>query len=231
VSSVAPKPATPTPAPASPTPEEKPIPQEDSKKSKEGRGGEQHTTIQMRVKAAAIACGFGAETENETPDGKGSADLVIKNAHRSIACEIAVTTTIDHEFGNVAKCVKAGFLHVAVISSSPARLNQIEQAVKGGLGANDSARVGYYSPDAFIAHIEKLAAEDAAKPLPTSAPSEKVIRGRVVRCHSPKLTQEEDNQQKKAQISIVAEVLRSKKKKKAGAPPASTDSVPGENGS
>lgn len=201
-------------------------------KSKEGRGGEQHTTIQMRIKAAAIARGFGAETENETPDGKGSADLVIKNAHRAIACEISVTTTIDHEFGNVAKCIKAGFLHVAVISSSPARLKQIEQAVKGGLGADESARVGYYSPDAFIAHTEKLAKEDAAKPLPTSAPSEKFIRGHVVRVHKPNLTYEEDKEQKKPQISLVtANVLRSRKKKKSGEPPAPPNSSTGENAS
>jgi hypothetical protein len=182
-------------------------------KPKEGRGGEQHTTIQMRIKAAALALGFGAETENETPDGKGSADLVIQNVHRSIACEIAVTTTIDHEFGNVTKCLKAGFHEIAVISSSPARLKQIEEAVKGGLSQDESALVGYYSPDAFISHIEKLAAADASKPLPGAGPSEKVIRGRVVRRHTPKLTEGERKQQEKVQIAVVAEILRTKKKK------------------
>src|SRR5206468_3926342 len=87
-----------------------------------GRGGAQHQAIQRRLKHEAEALGFRATIEKEIP--QGSVDLALEKAGQSIACEISVTTTIDHEFGNVVKCLKAGFAEVAVISGRPERLKQ-----------------------------------------------------------------------------------------------------------
>jgi hypothetical protein len=64
-----------------------------------GRGGEQHKTIQQRLKAAAEELGFLAVIEKEILDGDGSIDLSLERPGTAIACEISVTTSTDHEFG------------------------------------------------------------------------------------------------------------------------------------
>ena len=79
-----------------------------------GRGGAQHQAIQLRIKSAAMDLGFHAVIEKEILDGQGSVDVVLERDEITIACQVCVTTTIDHEVGNVAKCLKAGFQLVAV---------------------------------------------------------------------------------------------------------------------
>ena len=79
-----------------------------------GRGGAQHQAIQRRIKKAAEDLGFRSTIEKGVLDGKGSVDLLLERAGHTIACEISITTTIDHEVGNVAKCLKAGFSDVAI---------------------------------------------------------------------------------------------------------------------
>ena len=74
-----------------------------------GRGGAQHQAIQRRIKEAAEELGFRSVIEKPVLDGQGSVDLWLERTGESIACEISISTTIDHEVGNVAKCLKAGF--------------------------------------------------------------------------------------------------------------------------
>ena len=66
--------------------------------------------------------------------------------------------TIDHEVGNVAKCLKAGFANVTVIATSEDRLRKLESAVKNSLGAQTN--VSYFLPDQFIAWLESLTLQD-----------------------------------------------------------------------
>jgi hypothetical protein len=77
-------------------------------------------------------------------------------------CEIAITTTIDHEVGNVAKCLKAGFKQIAVISPSVDRLQKIESAVRACVPEAEAAFVAYYLPDQFIAHLQGISGQDGA---------------------------------------------------------------------
>src|ERR1039458_6822441 len=116
-----------------------------------GRGGEQHKAIQKRIKQAAEELGFRSVIEKPVLDGQGSVDLWLERTGQSIACEISISTTIDHEVGNVAKCLKAGVPKVAVICLDGERLRKIGNAVSGSLGSESAARVEYYQPDQFIA--------------------------------------------------------------------------------
>lgn len=172
-----------------------------------GRGGEQHKSIQERLQRAAHALGFLAHVESQL---KGSsmqaADLVLKRGDLTIAVEIAVTTTIDHEFGNVKKCLAAGFSHVAVISTSPERLKQISAAVQGGMDSVASTKVSYFSPDDFIAKLQKLAVDLPIKPSPTN---ESVTRGFRVRRHGPILTPEERKQKEQIANQILTQIMES----------------------
>ena len=168
-----------------------------------GRGGKQHQAIQHRIKQAAAELGFRSVIEKPVLDGQGSVDLWLERSGQSIACEISISTTIDHEVGNVAKCLKAGVPKVAVICLDEERLRKIGSAVSGSLGAELAARVEYFQPDAFIAYLKAL------KP-PTPPPSETQYGGYKVKRSIPKLSAQEQKQKEDIANRIMAEAMRRK---------------------
>jgi hypothetical protein len=170
-----------------------------------GIGGHQHQETQRRIKQAAEALGFLATIEKAIPNG--SVDVLLERRGESIACEIGITTSVDHEFGNIEKCLKAGFSHVAMISR-PERLQQIAEAVVTALGAEDASRVGYYTPDDFITHLQNLPVpvEEATAPTPT----ETIRRGRKVTRKGPSLTPDERRMKEAAHHKMISEVMLKK---------------------
>jgi len=203
------QPPLPSPLPAIPPPG---LPVEQDKPTvapEPGRGGAQHKSIQHRIKAIAEELGYRATEEKSVLENRGSVDLALEKANRSIACEITITTTTDHEFGNVTKCLKAGFSHVAVISSSAERLSQIAVAVNGALVVEEAKRVGYYSVEEFIAYLRNLHLEDAK--LPTPAGQGKVSHGYKIKSSSVKLTPEEAKAREQMGLKLIAAAMRKKK--------------------
>jgi len=173
-----------------------------------GRGGAPHQAIQERLQAEAQKLGFLAEVEKQLTKGSNqAADLVLRRGDVAIAVEITVTTTTSHEFENIQKCLDAGFKRVAVIAISPKRLEDIADAVRGGLGTEAAAEVGYYSPDAFIAELQKLA--KVQKPEAVLPPGERKSHGRTVRRHLPKLSPEELKQREDVVNKMLVDTLRS----------------------
>jgi hypothetical protein len=167
-----------------------------------GRGGEQHKAIQHRIKQAAEELGFRSVIEKPVLDGQGSVDLWLERTGETIACEISISTTIDHEVGNVAKCLKAGVPKVAVICLDEERLRKIAAAVSGSLGVELAARVDYFQPDAFIAQLKALA---PATPTPAAA---KKRRGYNVKLSVPQLSPNEQKQKEDATINAIADSMR-----------------------
>jgi hypothetical protein len=177
-----------------------------------GRGGEQHKTIQERLQAEAHALGFHAEVEGRVSDeSTRAADLILRRGEMSIAVEIAVTTTTDHEFGNVKKCLAAGFNRVAVVSPRQERLEQIARAVTAGLGSEAAAKVSFHLPDGFIAELRALAAEEMAKPPPPVIPNVRTTRGYKVRRQAGNLSFEERKAKEHAAVQMLAEAMKRKK--------------------
>jgi len=149
-----------------------------------GIGGNQHNLIRKRIEAAARKLGFTADREWKIANGK-KIDLGLELHDQFIGCEIAITSTVDHEVGNnVAKCLKAGCNHVAVIATSEARLAKIQQGVKACFDASEANRVGYYLPEQFLARLPAL----AQRATPVKSPGT-VRRGKYkVNRHGPSLT-------------------------------------------
>ena len=173
----------------------------------EGIGGAQHQATQKRIKEAAEKLGFLAVIEKQIPNG--SVDLWLQRDGFSVACEISVTTTIDHEFRNVRKCLEVDFAKVAVISSKSPRLEQIREAVLAALGPDAGARVGYYTPDDFIAWLNSL---PAITTVPVSnEPTVTMRRGRKVTRKASSLTPEERKQKEAERIALIAEVMGSQR--------------------
>jgi hypothetical protein len=177
-----------------------------------GRGGAQHQSIQKRLKTVAEELGFRATIEKEVLDGEGSVDLALEKEGCAIACEITVTTTIDHEFGNIQKCLKAGFPMVAVVSPKAERLSQIEEAVKAGLGRDQSELVRYFLPEEFITWLRDLAQTIPAPPASPPVPSERITRGYKVRRSAAKLTEEERKAKEEIVLKAIAESMKKPRK-------------------
>jgi hypothetical protein len=178
-----------------------------------GRGGAQHQAIQQRLKAEAEGLGYRAIVEKPVLDGQGSVDLVLEKAGQSIACEISVTTTIDHEIGNIRKCLKADFPHVVVICPKAARLEQIRDAAKGCLAPDAASRVDFCSPEEFIACVETLSLEAAEKKV-DAPPQEERRRGYKVKRSYVDLPPEEMKAREEAALKTLAETMRRKRKSK-----------------
>jgi hypothetical protein len=177
-----------------------------------GRGGAQHKAIQERLQAEARALGFFAVVESPIP-GKTvrAADLGLKRESLTIAVEITVTTTTDHEFGNVKKCLDAGYSRVAVVSPEPERLEAIATAVEAGLGAEAARKVTYHTPDGFIAELRKLAVVEVVKPAPPVTLGELTIRGFKVKRRGTELSVEEQKAKESAAVKILAETMKRKR--------------------
>jgi hypothetical protein len=172
-----------------------------------GRGGSQHQAIQQRIKQVAEGLGFRSVIEKEVLDGHGSVDLLLERPDQTFACEISIRTTIDHEVGNVAKCLKAGFLDIAVICIDGERLKKIETAVAGSLGSDLAARVVYCQPEEFIARLQKLPPQ-----VPKTPEAPETRRGYKIKHSVRELTPEEQKEREEAAIHSIAEAMRKKTK-------------------
>jgi len=201
-----------TPPPPAPVPvvsDPKPVTVSEKKTGSAdlGKGGAQHKAIQQRIKQAAEALGFHSTVEKQIEGSKQSVDLLLVRSDQSIACEISYSTTIDHEVGNVAKCLKAGFTKVAVICLDLARLEAIATAIEGSLGPEAAQRVAYFRPDQFIADLQRI---PPPAPPPTPAATTTTVHGYKVKRTWPKLTPEERLQKENIAIRVISEALRSK---------------------
>jgi hypothetical protein len=170
-----------------------------------GKGGGQHKAIQQRIKKAAEDLGFRCIIEHPIPGSKEGIDLYLKSEGQEIACEISISTTIDHEVSNAAKCLKAGIAKVAMICLDDARLQKIATAISGSLGSELTARVGYFRPDPFIQYLKAL-------PPPPPQTSEKTFAGYKVKHSAPKLSPEEQKAKEDIAHKLLSEALRKKKK-------------------
>ena len=207
------KPVAEVPKPAEPVPVVETKPSDPSRPQVTrdlGRGGATHQAIQERLQAEAQKLGFLAEVEKQlAKDSNQAADLVLKRGNLAIAVEITVTTSASHEFENVQKCLDAGFELVAVIATSPKRLEDIAATVKGGLGPEAAAKVGFYSPDDFIAELQKLAAETKEQ-VPPQLPGEHRTHGYKIRRHSPALAPDEQKAKEEVALRMMADSMKRK---------------------
>ena len=145
--------------------------------------------------------------EMQIGNSKESVDVGLMRSDMKIACEVSVTTTIDHEVGNVRKCLLAGFDMVAVITASERRLAQIEAAVSGHFDGDQAAKVRYFTPEQMLAYIEQL--PDPPPSEPTAPDTTETMRhGWRVRRKFTSLTPEERATKEAAAFRLLEEEMR-----------------------
>jgi predicted DNA-binding transcriptional regulator AlpA len=124
-----------------------------------GRGGPQHKYLQELIKRWAESKGYKTTIEKQILDGLGSVDVALEKEGRSIACEISVSTTVEHEVGNVQKCLAAGFDHIILISSDSKVLSKASKAISAALREQEFKRVRFVTPERLFSIIEMLEAK------------------------------------------------------------------------
>jgi hypothetical protein len=201
---------SPSVAPALPAqPEPPPLVREEKlvvQPTDPGRGGVEHKAIQRRIKEAAEALGFRATLEKPLPNGLGIVDLLLERDDQALAVEITVSTTIDHEVGNVSKCAKTGFSQIAVVGIDEAKLGKLAGAVASSLGQEVAARVGYYSPDTFLTALENL-----PPPAPPT-PEVKIVRGWKVKSRLANIPPEQAKAREEALIKVMVDAMKKAKR-------------------
>jgi hypothetical protein len=123
-----------------------------------GRGGLQHKYLQSLVKRLAEKRGFEAKIEKTVLGGHGHVDVALERAGRSVACEISVTTRVDHEVRNLSKCLAAGFDYAVLICADDRAL----AAARELLGEADQERLRFVLPDGLIDLLDELAGSEPA---------------------------------------------------------------------
>lgn len=116
----------------------------------------QHVYLQNLLRKVAQDRGFRVSIEEPILDGTGRVDVAIVSDDMRIACEVTVTTTAEHELGNVLKCLAAGYDRVLVVSSAERHLKSVEKHVSTNLSAEQNEQVLFLSPDAAIEFIDSL---------------------------------------------------------------------------
>lgn len=199
---------TPAPSPSPPPPQTRKEERAAAPAADLGRGGAQHKAIQDRIKDEAEKLGFRVAVEKEVLDGAGNVDLVLVRDADSIACEVTVTTTIDHEIGNAAKCFKAGFARIALVAGTEDKADKLRAAVSTTFGEEKAKSVSCYVPDSFIAFLRDLPRFAPALPAETRSRG-----GRIVKRNMVPISPEEAEMREREALKLLAETMKKKKRK------------------
>jgi len=189
---VAEQPAEPAPAPPSPERDER-----------------LHQSIKERIQVHAESLDYTVSIEEFVLDGTGRADVVLRRGKQSIACEISVTTTVEHEVGNVTKCLKAGFKRVAMICLNRKKAVRIKLGVEEAVSETDASRVGYYLTDEFLSVIQDWAEQD-----PEGAQTEKgKPRKKKIDLGASGMTEDERRQRENDMLKRITDAMKKRKPK------------------
>jgi TraM recognition site of TraD and TraG len=170
-----------------------------------GRGGQQHTYLQNLIKRMGEGKGYRATIEKEILGGIGKVDVALEKDMNSIACEISVSTNVEHELENIQKCIAGGFEHVILISGDAKILNRAKTLAETALSDEDRKRISYLTPEEFLTFLEEKKAEGAGK--------DQTVRGYKVKGKYRSLGEEERRARKKVVAQTVLHALRKMKQK------------------
>jgi len=126
-------------------------------------GNQQHRYLQGIIKRVGENYGFVATLEKQVFGGVGKVDVAVENEHLKIACEIAVTNTVEYELQNIQKCLASGFDKVVVISADSKHLGNIRKKAETVISETQLNKVHFLEPDSFHLFLESLSHQHGNK--------------------------------------------------------------------
>ncbi|MGI8467000.1 MAG: type IV secretory system conjugative DNA transfer family protein [Pyrinomonadaceae bacterium] len=164
-----------------------------------------HRYLQNIIKRIGENNGFVATLEKRIFGGIGKVDIAPESETLKIACEVAVTNTVDYELQNIQKCLASGFDKVVVISDEAKHLANIKKKVETIISTSQFSKVYFLEPENFHLFLEKLRTDSGHQ---TSR--ENKVKGYKVNI-SFKETKESDQEAKE---QTIAEILKEAEKRK-----------------
>ncbi len=166
-----------------------------------GRGGKEHRYLQNLIKEFAISKGYHAVIEEEILGGAGRVDVSLALKDQKIACEISVTTGRDHEFGNIEKCLGAGYARIIFVSSDARHLAAMEKLADHHFEEEDRAKLQFASPEDAIGLLARWCGDAEVK----------TVRGYKVRTTVEAGDPAEQGHRRATVASVIARSLRNEK--------------------
>lgn len=164
-----------------------------------GGGGVKHKYIEHLIKELGEERGFRASVEEPIHDGAGRVDVILRREEITLAFEISVTTTKDHELGNIEKCLAHPFTHVVMLASHARHLKSLSMHVGKALEDNERERVSFLLPEDLPAFLDGYPQ--------TQTPKEKVVKGYTVRSRVTQADPTEAIARRRAIAAVVARSL------------------------
>jgi predicted DNA-binding transcriptional regulator AlpA len=132
-------------------------PEQTAEPQTPGRGGERHKYLQQLIKRWAEGRGYQVTLEKPVLDGLGIIDVVLeKGGMAPIACEISITTPVEHELKNAEKCLVAGYEHVFLVAPDKDTLARVRARAASVLTPAQLKKVRYVLPEEVFASVSVL---------------------------------------------------------------------------
>ena len=138
----------------------------------QGRGGAQHRYLQELIRRFGEANEWKVTLEKEILAGLGRVDVVLERPGLSVACEIGISESVEHEIENLQKCFSADFAYTVSVIAEKRFGERLKKRLATVL-PNAGDRIRVLSPDELF---EFLTGVSAAR-----GRSERTVRGYKVR--------------------------------------------------
>jgi hypothetical protein len=158
---------------------------------KEGGGGVKHQYLQRLVKELGEQSGWRVTLEETVLEGTGRIDVVARRGDDRILVEVSVTTTREHEYANIKKCLEFGGTHVLLVATPARHLTSMKRHIEPLLTSSEKELVRFMSPEELPTFFDALAVHTPAAPsivkgykvrskVVASTPDEAIARRRAV---------------------------------------------------
>lgn len=131
-------------------------------------GLKKHAALKRDLIIQAEGLGYLVTEEEPVPNSQGRADLVFRRGKRVIACEVSVETNADEEIRNLRKCLGGGFPLIVLLTTSRAKLANIEAKFRPQVTPDESARVLFFTPSGFVEKLAQWASIDTPEDIAAS---------------------------------------------------------------
>ena len=169
--------------------------------------GSEHRYLQGIIKRVGEQHGFVATLEKQVFGGVGKVDVALESESFKIACEVAVTNTVDYEIQNIQKCLASGFDKVAVISTDAKHLANIRRRAESLIASEQLTNVYFLEPENFHLFLDKLNTDSAVPPHTGK------VKGYTVNSGFKKTPKAETETRKQTVFEILSNVIKRKGKK------------------
>lgn len=112
----------------------------------------EHRYLQTFIKKIAEQRGFKASIEEIVENGRVDVSLVKDSL--KIACEIAVSNSVDYEVKNIQKCINAGYPLVCIISKDEKHLENLKKRTEDEI--KDQNKIHFFNPNQMTEFLDLL---------------------------------------------------------------------------